>query len=87
MKFCLLTIIDVYLLGFFRTVAPAVALVRKLTAVLESIEKLPVFSYDSSSSGYGLQVDKIILLFSLTKTIDLQLVKPLIHLGAIIVRL
>ena len=39
-----------------RAVAPAVALVRKLTAVLESIEKLPVFSYDSSTSGYGLQV-------------------------------
>ncbi len=32
------------------------ALVRKLVAVLESLEKLPVFSYDSPSSGYGLQI-------------------------------
>lgn len=35
---------------------PAVALVRKLIAVLESIEKLPVYSYDSGTAGYGLQV-------------------------------
>ena len=38
------------------TTAPALALVRKLIAVLESIEKLPVYTYDSPSSGYGLQV-------------------------------
>ncbi|XP_069118347.1 E3 ubiquitin-protein ligase HECTD1-like isoform X3 [Argopecten irradians] len=35
---------------------PAVALVKKLIAVLESIEKLPVFSYDLPGSGYGLQI-------------------------------
>ena len=39
-----------------RSVPPSVALVRKLIAVLESLEKLPVFTYDSSSSGYGLQI-------------------------------
>ena len=38
------------------SVAPAVALVRKLVAVLESLEKLPVYSYDTPSSGYGLQI-------------------------------
>ena len=48
-----------------RSTPPALALVRKLVAVLESIEKLPVYTYDSPSSGYGLQVlyrvqDKII---------------------------
>ena len=32
------------------------ALVRKLIAVLESIEKLPVYNYDSPGAGYGLQV-------------------------------
>ena len=32
------------------------ALIRKLIAVLESIEKLPVYSYDSPGAGYGLQV-------------------------------
>ncbi|XP_033735284.1 E3 ubiquitin-protein ligase HECTD1-like isoform X2 [Pecten maximus] len=35
---------------------PAVALVKKLIAVLESIEKLPVYSYDLPGSGYGLQI-------------------------------
>ncbi|XP_064621516.1 E3 ubiquitin-protein ligase HECTD1-like isoform X2 [Lineus longissimus] len=35
---------------------PAVALVRKLIAVLESIEKLPVYSYDTTGGGYGLQI-------------------------------
>ena len=34
----------------------AVALVRKLISVLESIEKLPVYSYDSTGSSYGLQI-------------------------------
>lgn len=34
----------------------AVALTRKLVAVLESIEKLPVYIYDSPGSGYGLQM-------------------------------
>ncbi|CAH1802965.1 unnamed protein product, partial [Owenia fusiformis] len=37
-------------------ISPAVALVRKLVAVLESIEKLPVYNYDSPSAGYGLQI-------------------------------
>ena len=32
------------------------ALVRKLIAVLESIEKLPVYNYDTPGAGYGLQV-------------------------------
>lgn len=35
---------------------PAVALVKKLVAVLESIEKLSVYSYDLPGSGYGLQI-------------------------------
>lgn len=35
----------------------AIALVKKLIAVLESIEKLPIYLYDNStSSGYGLQI-------------------------------
>ncbi|XP_074662874.1 E3 ubiquitin-protein ligase HECTD1-like [Tubulanus polymorphus] len=36
--------------------SPFVAFIRKLISVLESIEKLPVFSYDTSGSGYGLQI-------------------------------
>lgn len=39
---------------------PGIALVRKLVAVLESIEKLPVYSYDLPGSGYGLQVSHIL---------------------------
>lgn len=35
---------------------PAITLVRKLVMVLESSEKLPVLSYDTSGSGTGLQV-------------------------------
>ncbi|RWS30867.1 E3 ubiquitin-protein ligase HECTD1-like isoform X10 [Leptotrombidium deliense] len=31
-------------------------LIKKLIAVLESIEKLPIFLYDSPGSGYGLQI-------------------------------
>jgi hypothetical protein len=31
-------------------------LVHKLVSVLESIEKLPVYLYDTPGSGYGLQV-------------------------------
>ena len=38
------------------SVSPAVALVRKLISVLESLERLPVYSYDLPSSGYGLQI-------------------------------
>ncbi|KAI1295344.1 E3 ubiquitin-protein ligase HECTD1 [Halotydeus destructor] len=34
----------------------AVALVKKLVAVLESVEKLPVLLYDNPGSSYGLQV-------------------------------
>lgn len=35
---------------------PAVALVRKLIAVLESIERLPLHLYDTPGSSYNLQV-------------------------------
>uniref|UniRef100_T1J5Y0 E3 ubiquitin-protein ligase n=1 Tax=Strigamia maritima TaxID=126957 RepID=T1J5Y0_STRMM len=38
------------------SLAPCVAIVRKLVAVLESIEKLPIYLYDTPSSGYGLQI-------------------------------
>lgn len=34
----------------------AKVLVQKLVSVLESIEKLPVYLYDTPGSGYGLQV-------------------------------
>ena len=45
------------------------SLVRKLIAVLESIEKLPVFTYDSTTSGsYGLQVLTRRLRFRLEKS-------------------
>ena len=43
-------------------VSPSTALVRKLIAVLESIEKLPVYNYDSPGAGYGLQVDIVPIL-------------------------
>ncbi|KAH7941678.1 hypothetical protein HPB49_016069 [Dermacentor silvarum] len=36
--------------------SPFVTLLRKLVMVLESIEKLPVYLYDTPGSGYGLQV-------------------------------
>lgn len=42
-------------------------LVQKLIAVLESIEKLPVYLYDSPGSGYGLQVLTRRLRFRLEK--------------------
>jgi len=42
-------------------VSPSTALVRKLIAVLESIEKLPVYSYDCPGAGYGLQVGADVL--------------------------
>merc|ERR1719228_2962843 len=35
---------------------PTIALVKKLLSVLETIEKLPVYLYDSSNGGYGLQI-------------------------------
>ncbi|XP_071078576.1 E3 ubiquitin-protein ligase HECTD1-like isoform X2 [Haliotis cracherodii] len=38
------------------SVAPAIQLTRKLISALESIEKLPVFTYDLPGSGYGLQI-------------------------------
>ena len=44
---------------------PGAALVKKLVAVLESIEKLPVYIYDSPGSGYGLQVRNADLLHAL----------------------
>lgn len=31
-------------------------MVQKLISVLESIERLPVYLYDTPGSGYGLQV-------------------------------
>ena len=45
---------------------PAVALIRKLIAVFESIEKLPVYSYDLNGAGYGLQVkyQKMVILLT-----------------------
>ncbi|XP_066257361.1 E3 ubiquitin-protein ligase Ufd4 isoform X1 [Euwallacea similis] len=43
-------------------------LVQKLIAVLESIEKLPVYLYDSPGSGYGLQVLTRRLRFRLEKS-------------------
>lgn len=45
----------VILLSFYR-LNPAIAIVRKLIAVLESVEKLSVYNYDLPGSGYGLQV-------------------------------
>jgi len=48
---------------YFRGSSPGVALVRKLIAVFESLEKLPVYSYDlNGSGGYGLQVTLALLL-------------------------
>ncbi|UYV64246.1 HECTD1 [Cordylochernes scorpioides] len=38
------------------TRTPAVALVQKLISVLESIEKLPIYLYDTPGSGFGLQI-------------------------------
>lgn len=38
------------------SVNSATILVHKLVSVLESIEKLPVYLYDTPGSGYGLQV-------------------------------
>lgn len=46
---------------------PAVALVRKLIAVLESIERLPLHLYDTPGSSYNLQV---------TFHLSLELCKP-----------
>lgn len=37
---------------------PAVALIRKLIAVLESIERLPLHLYDTPGSSYNLQVSQ-----------------------------
>lgn len=43
------------------------ALVRKLVSVLESVERLPVFLYDTPGSGYGLQILTRRLRFRLEK--------------------
>ena len=44
------------------------ALVKKLVAVLETIEKLPIYLYDNSvNSGYGLQILTRRLRFRLEK--------------------
>lgn len=51
---------------------PAVSLVRKLIAVFESIEKLPVYSYDLNGSGYGLQVN--IATIKVMKVLEVKLV-------------
>lgn len=40
---------------------PAVALIRKLIAVLESIERLPLHLYDTPGSLYNLQVSPSLL--------------------------
>ncbi|CAG2108187.1 unnamed protein product, partial [Medioppia subpectinata] len=45
----------------------ATALIKKLVSVLESIEKLPVYLYDSPGSGYGLQILTRRLRFRLEK--------------------
>ncbi|XP_065332241.1 E3 ubiquitin-protein ligase HECTD1 isoform X2 [Cloeon dipterum] len=45
----------------------ALVLVRKLVAVLESIEKFPVYLYDTPGAGYGLQVLTRRLRFRLEK--------------------
>ena len=50
---------------YYSITPPAIALVRKLIAVLESIEKLPVYTYDAPSAGYGLQVTCFIYLEAL----------------------
>jgi len=42
--------------GDGESVNSATILVHKLVSVLESIEKLPVYLYDTPGSGYGLQV-------------------------------
>lgn len=46
----------------------AKVLVQKLVSVLESIEKLPVYLYDTPGSGYGLQVLTRRLRFRLEKS-------------------
>lgn len=51
----------------------AKVLVQKLVSVLESIERLPVYLYDTPGSGYGLQV----FYFYLFTNISLCLVIPL----------
>uniref|UniRef100_A0A2K6FS92 E3 ubiquitin-protein ligase n=1 Tax=Propithecus coquereli TaxID=379532 RepID=A0A2K6FS92_PROCO len=42
--------------NFFSHSRPAVALIRKLIAVLESIERLPLHLYDTPGSTYNLQI-------------------------------
>ncbi|KAK0175018.1 hypothetical protein PV327_008803 [Microctonus hyperodae] len=46
---------------------PAKILVQKLVSVLESIEKLPIYLYDTPGSGYGLQILTRRLRFRLEK--------------------
>ena len=53
----------------YRGMSPAVSLVRKLIAVFESIEKLPVYSYDLNGSGYGLQVTYLATAINLRKEV------------------
>ncbi|XP_067009629.1 E3 ubiquitin-protein ligase HECTD1 isoform X3 [Anabrus simplex] len=49
------------------SVNSAVILIHKLVSVLESIEKLPVYLYDTQASGYGLQILTRRLRFRLEK--------------------
>ncbi|XP_026465706.1 E3 ubiquitin-protein ligase Ufd4 isoform X4 [Ctenocephalides felis] len=47
---------------------PASILVQKLVSVLESIEKLPIYTYDTPGTGYGLQILTRRLRFRLEKS-------------------
>lgn len=49
-------------------------LVHKLVSVLESIEKLPVYLYDTPGSGYGLQVQycSICVIFCYTAIVEIK---------------
>lgn len=51
------------------SVNSATILVHKLVSVLESIEKLPVYLYDTPGSGYGLQILTRRLRFRLEKAV------------------
>jgi E3 ubiquitin-protein ligase HECTD1 len=49
--------VEIFRQIFCEDTEAAAALVKKLVSVLESIEKLPIYLYDNStSSGYGLQI-------------------------------
>ena len=49
--------VEIFKKVFCSQVEVATALIKKLIAVTESIEKLPIYLYDNSvNSGYGLQI-------------------------------